>query len=100
MHKKSIEAAETLNSSDDGTEENKETDDLKSESIASLRAKAQEHHAKLREDFSGPALDKKDSILLPNSSSLHKFESLAHIADSINKSCVGNHLQRVFRLVL
>ena len=100
MHKKSIEAAETLNSSEEGLlpEESKEAEELKSESIASLRAKAQEHNAKLREDFGGQNIDSKDSITASfrpshnnnTTSSMHKFENLAHIADSINKSCVGN----------
>ena len=99
MHKKSIEAAETLNSSDEGLlpDDNKEADELKSESIALLRAKAEKYNAKLREDFGGQTMDNKDSInpsFRPaqnnNNSSLHKFENLAHIADSIDKSCVGN----------
>lgn len=55
MHKKSMEAADTLKDSDDAGDTSitsegdltKDSDELKSESIAALRTKAQEHTAKL-----------------------------------------------------
>ena len=55
MHQKSQEASATLNESDDPTKSapsddhspSKNKDDLKSESIAALRAKAQEHSVKM-----------------------------------------------------
>ena len=51
MHRKSIEAQHKLNeeSGDLKDEEGKEKNELKTESINSLRAKAQEHSAKIRE---------------------------------------------------
>ena len=55
MHKKSIEASETLNGDDQSSEkEDKNSDDLRSESIAVLRAKAQEHSAKVMALHSSP----------------------------------------------
>ncbi|ESO94127.1 hypothetical protein LOTGIDRAFT_161323 [Lottia gigantea] len=53
MHKKSIEAAQKMNEVDedscssDSEEKHKNKEELKSESIAALRAKAQEHSARL-----------------------------------------------------
>ncbi|XP_055956946.1 visual system homeobox 2-like [Patella vulgata] len=53
MHKKSIEAAQKMNEVDDDSgssdtdEKQKNKEELKSESIAALRAKAQEHSAKM-----------------------------------------------------
>ncbi len=48
MHKKSIEAAEKLKD-DDMNEPKRDKDEMRSESIAALRAKAQEHSAKVME---------------------------------------------------
>jgi hypothetical protein len=55
MHKKSVEAAEKFNDDDDSgpegeTRDQRDKDELRSESIAILRAKAQEHSAKLVHD--------------------------------------------------
>ena len=53
MHKKSLEAAKKMQEEDEtealieGT--GKDSDDLRSESIAALRAKAQEHSARMME---------------------------------------------------
>ncbi len=53
MHKKSMEAADTLNDDDEDEHkpslDPKEKDELRTESIASLRAKAQRHSAKVLE---------------------------------------------------
>ena len=50
MHKKSIEAAEKLKEEESPEKEGtKEREEIRSESIAQLRAKAQEHSAKMRE---------------------------------------------------
>jgi hypothetical protein len=56
MHKKSIEAAKTFTdvdeqSSDDG-KSTKDREEIRSESIAALRAKAMEHSAKMKCDHS------------------------------------------------
>ncbi|KAJ8309279.1 hypothetical protein KUTeg_014153 [Tegillarca granosa] len=54
MHKKSMEAAEKLKSDDEDTDidpsELRDKEEIRSESIASLRAKAQEHSAKFTHD--------------------------------------------------
>ena len=51
MHQKSIEAAEKLKEEGDSTtdDSSRNRDELRSESIAALRAKAQEHSAKVME---------------------------------------------------
>lgn len=62
MHKKSIEAAEKFNSVDDVRSDTSSPDlrirdERRSESIATLRARAQEHNAKIGSDL----CDKSDS---------------------------------------
>lgn len=48
MHKKSIEAASKMKEEEeDGEKKRDENDDVKSESIASLRARAQQHSSKM-----------------------------------------------------
>lgn len=51
MHKKSLEAAEKLKAEDDigDDKDSRDKDEFRSESIASLRAKAQVHSAKVME---------------------------------------------------
>ncbi|CAI9724984.1 visual system homeobox 2-like [Octopus vulgaris] len=74
MHKKSLEAAEKLKDVDDVSDDNKnessngssqptrDKEELRSESIAVLRAKAQEHSARLKRDIQ----DKELGDILPN----------------------------------
>ncbi|KAK3608586.1 hypothetical protein CHS0354_042577 [Potamilus streckersoni] len=61
---KSLEAAQNLGENDcknddDKTEDKNDKEDLRSESIASLRAKAQEHCAKIMSDISRTDLDER-----------------------------------------
>ena len=86
MHKKSIEAAHKLNEDDemdeeidpDGsaphvTREKPDKEELRSESIATLRAKALEHSAKMREAInSADEREKSPAEELFNSSSSFK----------------------------
>ena len=58
MHKKSIEASEKLTDSEDGNSggnplTKKEKDEIRTESINTLRAKAQQHSAKMQYGRSG-----------------------------------------------
>lgn len=49
MHKKSVEASHKLTEDDDDISDSSKKDEFRSESIASLRAKAQEHSIKVLE---------------------------------------------------
>jgi hypothetical protein len=68
MHRKSQEASEKLSQVDSDCEKDspsKEKTDLKSESIATLRAKAQEHQLKMRVSITDTTLDHhKDMVTL------------------------------------
>ena len=88
MHKKSIEAAEKLKAEDDVSDENdnRDKDEFRTESIASLRAKAQVHSAKVMEALGGSTNHPKNTQLPPgaiahNHSSLLKRE-YCHLAQS------------------
>jgi hypothetical protein len=88
MHKKSIEAAHKL-TEDDGPEPKKEsspskgTEVLRSESIATLRAKAQEHSAKVMEALGGAS---GSGHCPPNNNNAKTFVSCASSAASLNSS--------------
>ena len=76
MHKKSLEAAKTFTdvdeqSSDDG-KSTKDRDEIRSESIAALRAKAMEHSAKITYEHSEFDDKKSDNEQIDNYSS--RFE--------------------------
>ena len=74
MHKKSLEAAHKLTEDDDqqSTGNSRDRNEIRSESIATLRAKAQEHSAKVMEALSssGGSIKAEDSshLLSPDTS--------------------------------
>ncbi len=81
MHKKSIEASEKLSSVEDMTGSgikgelselsSRQKDELRSESIAALRAKAQQHSAKVLQSY-GP--DKGTPDVKPQPHSFHRSD--------------------------
>ena len=88
MHKKSIEAAEKLKAEDDVVDEreNRDKDEFRSESIASLRAKAQVHSAKVMEALGGSTNHSKPTNLPPG--------AIAHNHNSLLKREYCNLVQQ------
>ena len=71
MHKKSIEAQEKLQADPDT---NPDRDDMRTESIAALRAKAHAHNAKIMEVVGGQAHNEADDIRRLDTGDIHKGE--------------------------
>ena len=90
MHKKSIEAAHKLTEDDDADSKSesspsKGTEVLRSESIATLRAKAQEHSAKVMEALGGASGSGHQQI----NNNAKTFVSCASSAASLNSNVLS-----------